>query len=58
MINGFRNYDFDAIKKYGPTFGFFELNKPIVVTTDLKFAKAVMIKDFSNFANRIVNKNL
>ena len=54
MIRGIRNYDFDAVKKYGKTFGYFELNTPVVVTTDLQFAKTAMIKDFGHFTNRIV----
>jgi hypothetical protein len=54
MIYGLRNYDFNAIKNYGKTFGFFELSRPVVVTTDLKFAKTAMIKDFGHFTNRIV----
>ena len=54
LIRGFREYDSELIKKYGKTCGFFELNRPTVVTTDLNFIKAVMIKDFGYFVNRRV----
>lgn len=53
VLKGFREYDMDSIGKYGKTFGFFELNKPVVVTTDLNFIKLAMIKDFAHFTNRI-----
>jgi hypothetical protein len=51
---GLNNYDIAMFNKYGKTFGYFEGSQPVVLTTDVKFIKAVMIKDSNNFINRRV----
>lgn len=48
--------DAELIKKYGKICGYFEGSTPVILTTDLKLIKAVMIKDFSSFVNRRVKK--
>ena len=52
---GIANYDLSIFKKYGKTVGYFEGSSPIIITKDVKFIKAVMIKDFSHFVNRRVS---
>jgi hypothetical protein len=54
MSVGIAEYDMKTFKKYGKTYGFFEGSSPVIVTKDVKFIKAVMIKDFSSFVNRRV----
>lgn len=53
-LNGIPKYDQALIKSYGKivksTFG----GLPLILTTDPKFIKSVMIKDFSHFVNRRV----
>ena len=34
--------------------GYFEGSQPVIMTTDLKFMKNFLIKDFNSFANRRV----
>jgi hypothetical protein len=54
-FKGIPKYDQELIKKYGKivksSFG----GLPFILTTDPKFIKAVMIKDFDYFRNRRVN---
>lgn len=38
--------------EYGPTFGVFWGDKPLLVTCDLDIAKQVLVSQFSNFVNR------
>lgn len=52
---GLSIHDVDIIKKYGKTVGYFEGEAPVVITTDIKFMKNVLIKDFSYFVNRRVS---
>ena len=52
---GIAEYDLNVFKKYGKTVGYFEGSQPVILTKDVKFIKAVMIKDFSNFVNRRVS---
>ena len=52
---GIAEYDLNVFKKYGKTVGYFEGTQPVILTKDVKFIKAVMIKDFSNFVNRRVS---
>jgi hypothetical protein len=56
MSAGIADYDISTFKKYGRTYGFFEGSSPVIVTKDVKFIKAVMIKDFSSFVNRRVSE--
>ncbi|RNA32702.1 cytochrome P450 3A9-like [Brachionus plicatilis] len=49
---GFAKNDRKLIDKYGAIVGYFEGSTPVVVTTDLKFIKNVMVKDFNCFVNR------
>ena len=51
---GLGKYDVEIIKKYGKTIGYFEGEQPVIMTTDVKFIKSVMIKDFGHFINRRV----
>ena len=51
---GLNKHDLDIIQKYGKTIGYFEAEEPVILTTDVKFIKAVMIKDFGYFINRRV----
>nr|QUF59375.1 cytochrome p450 CYP3044B8 [Brachionus angularis] len=44
--------DTRLIKKYGKIVGYFEGSEPIILTTDPKLLKLIMIKDFHNFTNR------
>ena len=55
---GIANYDLNIFKKYGKTIGYFEGSQPIILTKDVKFLKAAMIKDFSSFVNRRVSKEM
>ncbi|RNA30710.1 Cytochrome P450, partial [Brachionus plicatilis] len=52
MKEGFSKFDIEIMKKYGRVVGYFEGSTPIVLTTDIKFIKNVMIKDFNCFVNR------
>jgi hypothetical protein len=55
MTMGVAQYDIEVFKKYGQTVGYFEGSQPVILTKDVKFIKAVMIKDFSCFVNRRVS---
>ena len=55
LIRGIREYDDELLRKHGKTVGFFQGPYPVVLTSDLKFIKAVLIKDFSSFTNRRVS---
>ena len=55
LDNGIANYDLSIFKKYGKTVGYFEGSQPIIITRDVKFINAVLIKDFSHFVNRRVS---
>ena len=57
MTMGISNYDRNIFEKYGKTLGYFEGSQPVILTKDVKFIKAVMIKDFSCFVNRRVSFN-
>jgi len=39
-------------EQYGQTYGYYEGGKPIIVTADPEFAKAIFIKEFSKFHSR------
>nr|QEV83804.1 cytochrome P450 [Brachionus rotundiformis] len=52
MREGFVKHDIELMKKYGRVVGYFEGSTPVVLTTDVKFIKNVMIKDFNSFVNR------
>nr|AHL88979.1 cytochrome p450 3044A1 [Brachionus koreanus] len=52
MKEGFAKHDIEIMKKYGRIVGYFEGSTPVVLTTDTKFIKNVMIKDFNHFVNR------
>nr|APA31878.1 cytochrome p450 01657 [Brachionus plicatilis] len=52
MKEGFAEHDIEIMKKYGRVVGYFEGSTPVVLTTDIKFIKNVMIKDFNCFVNR------
>lgn len=51
---GLHETDMKLVKTYGKTFGYFEGNSPIIMTTDVKFIKSCLIRDFSSFVNRRV----
>lgn len=51
---GIHNYDMEIFKEYGKTVGYFEGTQPVILTNDIKFMKAFLIKDFSSFVNRRV----
>ena len=53
--NGMVHFDTEITKKYGKTVGYFEGTQPAILTKDVKFLKAVMIKDFPSFVNRRVS---
>lgn len=53
----FAVHDLEIVKKYGKTLGYYEGTTPIIITTDVKFIKTFMIKEFSSFVNRRVKKN-
>jgi hypothetical protein len=55
IYNSFIYNDMLLIKKYGKTCGCFEMSEPVILTTDVKFIKAVLIKDFNSFQNRRVS---
>ena len=40
-------------KEYGDFYGIFLGSKPLLVSTDVEFAKFVLIKEFSNFSERV-----
>jgi hypothetical protein len=42
------------VAKYGKIVGVFEGSTPVIMTTDVAFMKAVMVKDFAHFVNRRV----
>lgn len=42
------------IQTYGKTCGLFEASTPVVLTTDIKFIKNILVKDFSSFVNHRV----
>nr|QUF59374.1 cytochrome p450 CYP3044B7 [Brachionus angularis] len=44
----------NLIKKYGKVVGYFEGGTPVILTTDPKLLKLIMIKDFHSFTNRRV----
>ncbi|CAF1050982.1 unnamed protein product, partial [Brachionus calyciflorus] len=46
--------DLEMTRIYGKTFGYFEGTTPIVLTTDPKLLKSLLIKDFHVFTNRRV----
>ena len=52
---GMPYHDVEIMKKYGKTIGYFEGETPVLLTTDVKFIKSVMIKDFSHFINHRVS---
>lgn len=51
---GVQQNDIDLRKAYGKMLGYFEGSQPIILTTDVKFLKNMMIKDFNSFVNRRV----
>ena len=50
--NGPAKDDQRLIEKYGKFVGITTFNRPDILTTDIDFIKAVMIKDFNNFVDR------
>lgn len=52
--NGLIQNDIKHVKTYGRISGFFEGSTPVIIVTDLRFLKTMMIKDFSSFVNRRV----
>ena len=57
--DGIHENDMKLVRTYGKTFGYFEGTFPIVITTDVKFIKSFLVKDFNSFVNRRVkNYNL
>ena len=50
--DGFDVYDPYLMKKYNRTCGMFEGSTPVILTSDPKFIKSVMIKDSASFVNR------
>ncbi|CAF0881016.1 unnamed protein product [Brachionus calyciflorus] len=55
---GFADHDINIMTKYGRTVGYFEGSTPVVLTTDVRFIKNVMIKDFNYFVNRRIFDSL
>jgi len=53
---GITRHDFELIRDYGKIVGYYEGGTPIIMCTDTKFLKKVMIKDFNVFRNRRVNE--
>ena len=51
---GIQETDMRMVKTYGKIYGYFEGNSPIIMTTDIKFIKSCLIKDFNSFVNRRV----
>lgn len=51
---GIQETDMKMVKAYGKIYGYFEGNSPIIMTTDIKFIKSCLIKDFNSFVNRRV----
>ncbi len=54
LADGLIKFDTQMQQNYGKTLGYFEGSTPLILTTDLRFIKSVMIKDFSYFTNRRV----
>ena len=57
ILKGIVYADLDLVAKYGNTYGAFYGSTPAVCSADIDLIKAGMVKDFSNFVNRKVNKN-
>lgn len=53
---GITGHDSELIRDYGKFVGYYEGGTPLIMTTDTKFLKKVMIKDFNVFRNRRVKK--
>lgn len=53
---GIHNYDMEIFKEYGSIVGYYEGTVPVILTNDIKFMKAILIKDFSSFVNRRVRE--
>lgn len=51
---GMHETDMRLVKTYGNMYGYFEGTFPIIMTTDVKFIKSYLIKDFNSFVNRRV----
>ena len=54
FLYGIQETDMKMVKTYGKIYGYFEGNSPIIMTTDIKFIKSCLIKDFNSFVNRRV----
>ena len=54
LLDGMQANDMKLVKTYGKTFGYFEGSFPVIMTTDVKFIKTYLIKDFNSFVNRRV----
>jgi hypothetical protein len=54
ISQGILAHDMSLIEKYGKICGAFEGATPVLMTSDVAFIKAVMIKDFAHFVNRRV----
>ena len=54
ISQGFDGFDTLTMQKFNGTCGVFEGSTPVILTTDPKFIKEVMIKDSANFINRRV----
>ena len=58
LAQGLIKFDTQLKEEYGKIVGVFEGSTPVIITTDLRFIKAIMIKDFSHFTNRRVRDRL
>lgn len=54
LRDGLLPSDINLVTKYGKICGRFEATIPIIMTTDVKFIKTFLIKDFNSFVNRRV----
>lgn len=52
---GLHRHDIEIFKEYGKTVGYFEGSHPVILTSDIKFMKVFLVKDFGSFVNRRVN---
>lgn len=51
---GVAGSDMRLVNTYGKLCGYFEGSTPVIMTTDVKFIKSILIKDFGSFVNRRV----
>ncbi|WAQ95170.1 CP3A8-like protein [Mya arenaria] len=58
FIKGFEKTDAEWLNKYGQIVGFYNGYQPAVLVTDPELLKMVLVKNFPNFSNRPVPKNI